>query len=98
SVFAVEVPRSSATAVLVHRPYKARAVGSLRGVRALIVDNDTSAMRGMAALLTSWQCEVRVAGGRHDLPNTEEWMPDVLILDYHLDRGETGVALAEELR
>jgi CheY-like chemotaxis protein len=25
-------------------------------------------------------------------------MPDVLILDYHLDRGDTGVALAEELR
>lgn len=98
SVFAVEVPRSPATAVLVHRPYKALAVGSLRGVRALIVDNDASVMRGMAALLTSWQCEVRVASGRNDLPNVGEWTPDVLIVDYHLDRGETGVALAEELR
>jgi CheY-like chemotaxis protein len=25
-------------------------------------------------------------------------MPDVLIVDYHLDRGDTGVKLAEELR
>lgn len=98
SQFVVEVPLVAARSANVRNLRRARAVGSLSGVRALVVDNDAAVLRGMVALLESWQCEVRAASGARDLPTLEDWRPDVLIVDYHLDRGETGLALAADLR
>ena len=98
SVFAIDVPRGVARAGGARPPPRLRAVGSLHGVRALVVDNDTAVLRAMVALLESWQCEVRAAAGEAELPDFGGWCPDVLVADYHLDRGVTGVGLAERIR
>lgn len=95
SVFAIDVPRSAARPAPVQPLPHRRAIGSLQGVRALVVDNDAAVLRAMAALLESWQCDVRTAASADELPAPDAWCPDVLIVDYHLDRGETGVALAK---
>lgn len=81
-----------------HAATRTRTAGSLRGVRVLVVDNDTAVLRGMIALLESWQCVVRGAAGEADLPDPDDWCPEALIVDFHLDRGVTGVALAARLR
>ncbi len=98
SVFAVEVPLGAAVPAAAHPIRRTRAVGSLNGVRALVIDNDAVVLRAMAALLESWQCEVRAAASEHELPDLPAWCPDVLIVDFHLDRGATGVALAARIR
>ncbi|MBV6418644.1 MAG: Sensor histidine kinase RcsC [Steroidobacteraceae bacterium] len=98
SMFAVEVPRGSAARPIGRAARPPRAAGSLHGVRVLVVDNDAAVLRAMIALLESWQCEVRAAAAEAELPDPADWCPDILIVDFHLDRGATGVALAARLR
>jgi len=98
SLFAVEVPRGTAAPVLARPARRAPATGSLDGVRALVIDNDAAVLRAMVALLESWRCEVRAAGAERELPPLEGWCPDVLIVDYHLDDGVTGLAVAARIR
>ncbi len=98
SVFAVEVPLGGTRRAVVRPLRRTRAVGSLNGVRALVIDNDNAVLRAMQVLLESWQCEVRAAASEVELPDFAAWQPDVMIVDYHLDRGVTGVALAARIR
>lgn len=98
SVFTVEVPLGSARGAIVRPLRRTRAVGSLNGARALVIDNDQAVLRAMQVLLESWQCEVRAAASAAELPDFAAWQPDVMIVDYHLDHGVTGVALAAEIR
>ena len=63
-----------------------------------MVDNDPEVLRAMQALLSGWQCEVLAA---HDALAAERLVadaaPDMLLLDYHLDGGQTGLMLRERL-
>jgi PAS domain S-box-containing protein len=75
------------------------ASAGLDGLRVLIVDNDPKALAALRAVLESWQCGVDAvvdgddaqtllaAGAEHAL-----WL-----FDYHLDDGDTGVALQARL-
>ncbi len=98
SLFAVEVPAGAVAGAAVRPLQRTRAVGSLAGVRALVIDNDAAVLRAMVALLESWQCEVRAAASERELPAPTKWCPDVLVADFHLDGGVTGVAVAARLR
>ena len=64
----------------------------------LVVDNDAAVVAAMRALLEGWDCEVLVA---HDAASAREACardrPDLLVLDYHLDDGATGLALRAQL-
>ncbi|MFC4727372.1 PAS-domain containing protein [Coralloluteibacterium thermophilus] len=95
TVFSVRVPVAAAPATVAPAPVEsARAP---RG-RVLVVDNDPAVLRGMQALLGGWGCEVLAARGPEDacaLAATAP--PDVLLLDYHLDGGATGLALQQRL-
>ncbi|GMV02127.1 MAG: hypothetical protein AMXMBFR52_17830 [Burkholderiales bacterium] len=98
SMFAVEVPPGVIAGGAARPARQLPAAGSLRGVRALVIDNDAPVLRAMTVLLESWQCEVRGAVSEEALPDPRTWCPDVLIADFHLDRGLTGVGLAARLR
>lgn len=87
-------PAQSATAALA----KSDGAG-LDGLRVLIVDNDSAALDALRGILESWRCEVaavadgdaasaRLAAGEGG---------DVWLFDYHLDDGDTGVALRDRL-
>jgi Na+/proline symporter/signal transduction histidine kinase len=102
SLFAVEVPRSSAQAVQ-HAPRRRVTrldPGHLAGTTVLCVDNEPSVLDGMETLLSSWGCHVIKApdlaaaiAAVLESQNT----PDGLLIDYHLDEGN-GVDAVTELR
>jgi len=96
SVFAIEVARAPAPA-----PRSAASVGArgLAGRRILLVDNDADALAALARLLAGWGCEVATATeGEGAAAALAQRPADLWLLDYHLDRGDTGVLLAGRLR
>ncbi|WP_374604464.1 PAS-domain containing protein [Arenimonas sp.] len=67
--------------------------------RVLVVDNDPDVLRGMQALLGGWGCEVLAArsGDEAAARVAEAGPPDLLLLDFHLDGGQTGLLVRERL-
>ena len=64
----------------------------------LVVDNDAEVLRAMQALLSTWQCEVLAARTSAEaLGLVETRLPDLLLLDYHLDSELTGLNLRLDL-
>ena len=95
SVFAVEVAQVAAPAAAA--PVPAGGHG-LAGRRLLVVDNDPDALAALAQLLEGWGCQVlRAAGGAQAEAALAGGAADLWLLDYHLDDGDTGVALAARL-
>ena len=71
----------------------------LTGLKVLAIDNEPRVLEGMRVLLGRWGCVVATANG---LVEAREKLaafgaPDVIIADYHLDRGD-GVAAIRALR
>lgn len=67
-------------------------------LRALVVDNDATVLQAMRTLLETWKCEVVTA---HDETSARGAFrasaPQLLLFDYHLDAGLTGLALRSRL-
>ena len=100
SVFSVTVPLGMRSR-LRSAPTRNAATGggSLSGRRVLCIDNEPAVLDGLSALLSSWGCEVQASADEAGaLAITEQWVPELLLVDYHLDAGVNGVALAERLR
>ncbi len=101
SVFWIEAPRGVPVSSPVALALPARATGALAGVRVLCIDNDPSALRGLATLLDSWGCETLAAQGIEDLVaarRLQAWRPAVIVVDYHLEGGATGLDVVRHLR
>ena len=66
----------------------------LSGTRILAVDNDPLALDALSAVLRGWGCTVlAVADGEAAARVLEEEACALWLFDYHLDDGDTGVAL-----
>ncbi|MBY6205843.1 hybrid sensor histidine kinase/response regulator [Halomonas denitrificans] len=68
--------------------------------RVLLVDNEPAMRASLEALFTDWGLDT-VARGSHDeaLAAARDSGPfDLLVLDYHLDRGRTGMDVLQALR
>lgn len=64
------------------------------GAQVLVIENDQSALDAMRELLRTWQCKVVAADSLENaIPQlgTLDRPPDVLVADYHLDDGHTGL-------
>lgn len=73
--------------------------GGLVGTHVLLVDNEAQALAALGDLLRGWGCSVdAVADGEHALAANAVRPAGLLLLDYHLDAGDTGVALHARLR
>ncbi|MBB5206819.1 hybrid sensor histidine kinase/response regulator [Chiayiivirga flava] len=94
SVFAVEVPR--ALPGLPQAPPAEPEAEPARVGRVLVVDNDAAVLRAMAELLQGWGWQVAVAGDTAAALR-EVRDVDLVLLDYHLDDGDTGVDLYHAL-
>ncbi len=73
----------------------------LAGRSVLVLDNEQAICDGMALVLEGWGCEVVTACTVEDvqaLPGLADDPPDLLILDYHLDDGVTGLEAEQEIR
>lgn len=93
TVFAMRVTRVPA-----RQPLTAAVGQRLAGLRVLLVDNDPQALGALAEILRSWGCDVMSAADRTGAQRHIARQPAALwLFDYHLDDGDTGVALADAL-
>ena len=102
SVFSVMVPRAPVTASprVITSGQAAQNPGILDGLVVVAIDNETSILSGMEALLGGWRCAV-VTGV--DLASATATLaarglvPDVIVADYHLGESD-GIATIQALR
>lgn len=96
SVFSLTLPRTQGT-TLAATPDQVDPVDA-QGRRVLIMDNDAAVLAGMRELLRGWQCEVYVARNEEEVVAAlAEARPALMLFDFHLDEGDTGLALRERL-
>jgi Na+/proline symporter/CheY-like chemotaxis protein len=82
------------------RPAPEPARAAMAGLTALCIDNDAKILAGMQALLGGWGCEVITASSGREalrLLRKDGEIPDVLLVDYHLDEGN-GLSAITDIR
>nr|WP_314638426.1 NahK/ErcS family hybrid sensor histidine kinase/response regulator [uncultured Pseudomonas sp.] len=99
SVFSVSVPLARAQIVA---PTQVSELNGhvLSGAQVLCIDNEDSILIGMNSLLTRWGCQVWTARNRDECAALlkDGVRPQLALVDYHLDHGETGTELMAWLR
>ncbi|NKQ11310.1 response regulator [Pseudomonas sp. SST3] len=101
SVFSIDVPLADNPLPLpTAAPIAVPALGDpLPGRRLLVLDNEPSILHSMAALLGQWGCDVLTATDQEKaLAVLGGAPPEVILADYHLDRGVTGWDVVVALR
>lgn len=102
SVFSVTVPLLPRQAVrqIPQTRSLPQSNTALKGMKIICVDNEPSILTGMHSLLSRWQCEVKLARNLEDCKTiiAEGFIPDAALLDYHLDHGQTGLEVIQEMR
>ena len=92
SVFAIDVPMADAidaAVVIVPTSLPERAPSCV-----LVVDNDPSVLTAMVELLSGWGCDVLAAADAQGAGQClRDRVPDLMIVDYHLDNDATGLEL-----
>ncbi|ROH92161.1 response regulator [Stagnimonas aquatica] len=100
SVFSITVPLGSVGDLVVPAPVqdKNRAV-ELRS-RILVVDNEPLALAALTALLQRWGHEVLAATSAAEGLRlyADRPPPDLILADYHLDHGESGIEAIARFR
>ncbi|WP_242521503.1 NahK/ErcS family hybrid sensor histidine kinase/response regulator [Motiliproteus sp. SC1-56] len=99
SCFSIRVPISRKFAGnLLSQPAPMAVGAELSGVSVLVIENEETIRMGMAALLEQWGCVVKgVESAQQAQTAFTEAPPDIILADYHLDQGQTGVEVIEEL-
>lgn len=100
SVFSVTVPLARTPALAPSPVPTEQPKQQLQGIQVLCVDNEESILTGMNSLLSRWGCQVWTAPNRAacmELLN-QGMRPQLALVDYHLDAGETGTELMAWLR
>lgn len=70
---------------------------AIAGLKVLCIDNEEAILEGMRVLLGGWGADVHVARGQREA-RALDIVPDVIIADYHLDNGASGVDAVTILR
>ncbi|MCC5826171.1 ATP-binding protein, partial [Alkalimonas sp.] len=99
SCFSIRLPLCSAPQARLQPATKPDIKASFAGKRVLLLDNDEQLLQAVTELLRSWDCQVHpISRPEQALKAIREGLkPDVLLFDYHLDNGATGVMVAEQL-
>jgi signal transduction histidine kinase/CheY-like chemotaxis protein len=106
TVFSLEVPlgRAPRSTDALPGPGTKAALGlTLQGRRIIVVEDETAVREGLVVLLQAWGAEVQ----SHDtVESVEQWLaaapaesaPDLLLVDYRLPQGRTGLDALAALR
>jgi len=101
SLFGVVVPYGDATEVgRLPRQLQAQPAATYQptGLNVLLIDNDAAILQGMQLLLAGWGCmTVAVSNREQALAALAVSEPDIILADYQLDHGETGVEVVAAL-
>ncbi|MGZ5115082.1 MAG: GAF domain-containing protein [Burkholderiales bacterium] len=100
SRFCVAVPRVRAqVAVRAQGTSIERLSDAVAGKRIIVIDDDALVLDAMRGILSSWGCEVVTASGAEAaLTGMKGRQADLIISDYRLGAGKTGVDAIEHLR
>ena len=94
SIFAVELPRVAPRC----GDSAAAARSGLSGRHVLALDNDAPVAEALRQVLSGWGCVVHVAAdGAQAAHIMQGRQIDLWLFDFHLDDGDTGVAVARRL-
>jgi CheY-like chemotaxis protein/two-component sensor histidine kinase len=77
-----------------------QAGAGVMDIKVLCVDNERTILDAMQRLLSGWGCDVRTARSLKDISREhvlEGWLPDLVLMDYHLDQ-TSGLDAIEWLR
>ncbi|HSC76200.1 MAG TPA: NahK/ErcS family hybrid sensor histidine kinase/response regulator [Pseudomonadales bacterium] len=99
SVFSVDVPLGEMPQItpILSSPSAANLT-NFAGLHILCVDNELNVLAGMKALLDGWGCVVSIASDEKTaLEALRQAIPDLIIADYQLDDGVTGLQLVDAL-
>jgi Na+/proline symporter/signal transduction histidine kinase/CheY-like chemotaxis protein len=99
SVFGVAVPRGHEVPAVEPRAAPAPTrPGDLADAVILCIDDNKDVRDGMRSLLGGWGCDVRTAAGGDEWRRIlAEDAPDLIVADYHLERGEKGPDVITEV-
>jgi len=89
-------PNAATLPVLVRR-----SIDKSNGKLVLVIDDDPFVLDGMDGILRSWGCRVITADTDTkalDILSDEDRAPDLIISDYYLPNGTTGIEIIERLR
>jgi signal transduction histidine kinase/ActR/RegA family two-component response regulator len=102
SVFAVTVPLAPANKRAIEASIVPRAQPSLSHDKlVLVIDDDPLVLEGMSGIFRKWGCRVVTADSDSKALKAaaeQDDVPDLIISDYHLANGRTGIATIEWLR
>ena len=100
SCFSMTLPRAAARATLPASSSE-QAEAILQGRLIAVIDDESAIREAMSALLTGWNHEVVTAGSGEELVErltAQGRSPDLIVCDYRLQGGETGVNVIGALR
>ena len=69
----------------------------LNGINVLAVDNDPQVLSALSGILTQWGAQVTALSSLAEVADLQENIA-MMVVDYHLDRGETGVQVIRAVR
>jgi signal transduction histidine kinase/ActR/RegA family two-component response regulator len=102
SVFAVTVPLAPADKRAIEASIVPRAQPSLSFDKlVLVIDDDPLVLEGMSGIFRQWGCRVITADSDSKALKAaaeQDDLPDLIISDYHLANGRTGIETIEWLR
>jgi PAS domain S-box-containing protein len=95
--FEVRLPRASSKAPTRRSPRRTRS-SDLTGLKVLCVEDEREVRDGLTALMTGWGCDARGAEtGAEARLAFKAGVPDVVVVDFHLQDGETGPSVYKTL-
>lgn len=101
--FALTVPKSDIAATVSKQAFDAvspAAYGRLE-IPIVIIDNDLAVLEAMHSLLIRWGGDVRLARDFDDIAeimSNAEFVPAIILADYHLDEGASGLDAVRQIR
>lgn len=101
SRFTITVPSATARKLVEPVSFPPLVIDGVQGKLVAVIDDDALVLEGTGGLLRSWGCRV-VTAASHDAALGEiigcGQRPDVIISDYHLSDGKTGIDVIERVR
>ncbi|PVZ65415.1 hybrid sensor histidine kinase/response regulator [Pelagibaculum spongiae] len=99
TAFSIQVPLTQHKVIPKFKPVTHYA-GQDVPLRILCIDNELSILSGLDQLLTGWGHRVRLAADQQQMQQqlADGWQPQLVLADYHLNDGDTGLNLFNQIR
>ena len=100
SRFCITVPLARMEVAATHKSgAEALPLEVVEDLAVMVIEDDQLSASAMAGLLQSWGCKVSIApDGAAALELLKERTPDVIVSDYRLPNGQTGIDVISQLR